>query len=70
MNNGRRPTRVQVILLHTVVTTHSEECGSGTVIANGGNIVDRRDTLIRDPLGADIPGGCLTIGNEWSARIG
>lgn len=55
LNNGWRPTRIQVVLLHTVVTTHGEEGSSGAVVANGGNIVNCGHTLIRDALGAHIP---------------
>lgn len=67
LNNGRRATRIQVVLLHAIVTTHGEQSSSGAVVANGGNIVNCRDTLIRDPLGAHIPSRCLTIDDEWSA---
>jgi hypothetical protein len=69
LNDGWRPTGIQVILLHAVVTTHGEECSSRAVVANGGNIIHRGDTLIGDPLGAHIPSGGLTIGDEWSAWV-
>jgi hypothetical protein len=55
-DHGCCPTvRVHVVLLDSKIAPDCEQCGGGSVIANGSNVVNGRDCLVRHSLGTHIP---------------
>ena len=61
--------RVEIVLLDTRVASNSEESGSGSVVANGGNAISRGYSLVGYSLCANIPGAGLPLSILHNAAI-
>lgn len=52
---------VDIVLLNAGVAANGEEGGSGAIVADGGNAIGSRHSLIRYSFGADVPGTSLAV---------